>query len=235
MATIWNPTVSASEAMSGSTEQIRYNWEGFEDWWSVDHSETFTGATSGAHTVGTFGVLLTGATSAISAVTSPGTGALALNTTLGEMQIYRYDSTTSAASWEGIMDSKFSRIRQGLGAQTIPSTAWTRLTSASTLSGSYDGLSEYSSTRYTADGNGYFLIIGSVQWPVSTDFNRGIAIYKNGSPISVKRRYGQGIRTLTIIDTISLVATDYIDVYAWHNYSASVDIFGGAIQISRLD
>lgn len=233
--TIWNPTVSAGENMSGSTEQIRYNWTGLENWWDIEH-QTFTSAGSGKHSKGVIGVALTGTTATIAAIPTPGTGSLALNTSLGEMQMYRYDPVNASAGWEGITDSKFSRIRKGLGSQSIPASTWTRITTSASTSGTYDGLTEYSSTRFVAVGAGYFLVVANVVWSTgSTDFNKGVAIYKNGNAVAIRRRHGMAVNTILVADILSLVAGDYLDVYVWHSGSGAQTETGGTFSISRID
>jgi len=220
--------------MSSSTEQIRINWDAIEDWWSVEHGG-IASATSGAHAIGRTGILQVDATSGITG-TEPGTGALALNTTLGEMQIYRWDSTNSSAGYEGLTDQKFSRIRKGMGAQAIPASTWTKAVCASTtFSGSYDGLSEWSAYRFTVDGPGYYFITAHILWPVTiSEYNKGIAIYKNGAVLTRKKQYGSSILTLSVADIVSLVTNDYIEFYAWHNHTASVSIEAATIQITRV-
>lgn len=236
MATIWIANYPLSSTiMSSSTEQIRYNWDAIEDWWDVEH-QNMTSAGSGAHSIGEVGAVLVDATSGISALSSPGTGALALNTTLGELQMYRYDSTNSSAGWDGITDQTFARMRKGFGVQTIPASTWTKaICAATSFYGAYDTLSAWSNYKYTIPGTGYYFVVARITWgAASTDFNKGVAIYKNGAAISRTKRYGTSILSISVSDIIYLAAADYIEVYAWHNHTSAVDIAGGSLQIVRV-
>lgn len=235
--TVWvaNWPLSSSE-MSGSTEQIRTNWDAIEDWWAVEHGG-ITSATSGAHLIGHTGILLVDAASGISALSCPGTGSLALNTSLGTMQIYRYDSTNSSAGWQGITDVSFQRLRKGFGSQSIPASTWTKLTcaAAATFSEAYDTLSAWSNYKYTIPGPGYYVVATRATWPTTTsDYNKGIAIYKNGSAITRAKRYGESVLSTNISDIVYLTTSDYIEVYVWHSHTSEVTVGGGSIHITRV-
>ena len=234
--TVYAPNYPLSSIiMSTSTEQIRTNWEGIEAWWGVEHG-TIPSATSGAHALGKVGVLMVDATSGISAVSNPGTGSMALDSALGEMQINRYDSVNLTAGWEGITDQTFPRIRKGFGEQTIVANTWTKVLCASTgISGTYDGLSEWSSYKYTAAGTGYYQVQVDARWPAtSSNYSKAIAIYKSGSRISEKRLYGSAIRSLSLSDIVYLTAGQYVEVYIAHDHTTSVDIVGGTIHVTRI-
>jgi len=225
----------SSTVMSSSTEQLRANWEIIEDWWAVEHGDP-SSATSGAHAIGRVGAMLVDATSGISAVSSPGTGSIAINTTLGEMQIYRYDSVGLTAGWEGITDQDFARIRQGMGAQTIAASTWTQVVCAATaFSGSYDGLSEWATYKYTATGTGYYHISIQARWPItSSNYSKAVAIYVNGTRRSVKRLYGSAIRHLMLSDTLYLTATQYVQVYVYHSHTVPVDLVSAVMHVTRV-
>lgn len=224
----------SSTDMSSSTEQVRANWEIIEDWWATEHGG-IASATSGAHAIGRTGAMLTGTTATITGLSSPGTGALALNTTVGEMELYRWDSVNSSAGWDGITDIYFSRLKDGFGAQDIAVGASAQLVAAPTgLSGTYDGLSEWASYKFTVRGAGYYLISVKLVWPAtSSEYSKGMAIYKNGSAICRKGLYGSAILTMELNDVPLLAATDYIQVYAWHGHGVAVEIMG-TIYISRV-
>lgn len=227
---------SGDTFMSGSTEFIRANWEILEDWWLTDHG-ALSAATSGAHSIGEVGVLLTGNTATIAALSAPGTGALALDTELGEMQLHRYLSATSGYGWEGITDNKFSRLRVGFGAQAIPATAWTQLTTTTTgTSGTYDGISEWAAAKFTAQGPGYYLVEATIIWPtgVTSEYGKSIALAKNGSSICVRTVYGAGAISVWIADTITLTAGEYVQIKVYHNNTASLTINGGVLHITRV-
>jgi hypothetical protein len=233
----WNKLFPlASTSVSGSahtdpTENVRDNWEALEDWWNVEHS-TFTSGGSGTHTFGKFGVLITAANSAITALTSPGTGAIGYDTTNG--QLLRYNGT----SWVRLTSNKYSRIRQGFGTQTIPTTAWTTMSASSaTVSGTYDTLGEWNATtfRFTATQAGTYFVKGAAKFPVTTDnYTKGVGIGKNGVLTTKSVLHGASIVTTEVNDILSLAAGDYIVLACYHEHTSSVDIVGGNIHIMRL-
>jgi hypothetical protein len=236
MATVWNANFPlSSTSMCGSVTQITTNWDALEDWWGVEHSKP-TEATSGKHVEGQVGTLLRGNTAAISALTNPGTGALAHDTTLGEMQLYRWDATAGSAAWEGLTDRYFSRIRVGMGSQTITASTWTKCTcSTAGVSGTYDGLTEWASYKFTADGPGFYDVIAAVRWPASSnEHNKAVAIYVNGLAYTVKYLFGSTIRQMHVEDIIHLSADDEVEIYVWHDHSESIEIVSATLQISRL-
>lgn len=218
----------SSSVVSASVTQITDNWDIIEDWWGVAHS-TLTTATSGDHKIGRTGVILVDGTSGVSAISSPGTGALAYDTTKGELEIYR------TAGWERLTANKWSRVRYVWDYQTIPASTPTKLTSAATTSGTYDTLSEFASNRITVLGAGYYLIAISVRFPAtSSNYRKEVGIYKNGVAITVAGAYGPAIRTVAIKDIVLLAATNYIELWCWHNHTESVQILGGSIHMTRL-
>ena len=242
MALTWNAGLPVSSTcMAESVEQIRANWDDMNLWWDVQH-HAFESATSGRHTVTADnpGVLASGAQAVVDAlddVTVPGTGALAHNTTLGEVQAYYYDSATSATAWEGITDRYSARMRKAMGEQTIPITAWTQVVCAGTADDTYDSLSAWSNYRYTipTGGAGYYLVSLKVVWEKTTsNYNIGIAIYVSGNRISEKRLYGNGVVTMVLEDVLSLAAADYVQAKVWHNHSSTVEIASAILHIQRV-
>lgn len=242
MALTWSATYPlSSTVMSTSTEQIRANWDDMALWWNVEH-HSFASATSGKHTLTADNpaVMASGTQTVIDALddsTAPGTGALALNTTLGEMQVYYYDSSTSAAAWEGITDRYSARMRKAMGVQTIPATAWTQIVCAGSAEDTYDSLSAWSAYKYTipAGGAGYYLVSIKVDWEETTsNYNKGVAIYVTGTKTSEKRLYGSSVVTIVLEDILYLAAADYVQIKVWHNHSSSVEIASAILHIQRV-
>lgn len=227
---IGTTSVSGSVA-PGSSSGIRADWAALESWWDVEHS-TFTSGGSGAHVVGKFGVMLTDANSGILALTTPGTGAIAYDTTNG--QLLRYSGT----SWVRLTQNKYSRIREGFGVQTIPTTAWTVMNaSTTTFSGSYDTLGEFNTTtrRFTPIATGIYLVRGSIQFsPTVSNYLKGIGLGINGVLVTKAALYGASVITVEINDILSLTAGDYVELACYHDYSASISIAGGSLHIMRL-
>lgn len=234
--TIWNkfyPTIVGT-SVSGSVapdpnSQIRANWLFLQEWWGVEHT-TFTSAGSGGHIAGKVGSVLVDTTANIAALTSPGTGALAYNTTIGQLQMYD-------GSWSGISCSAYSRMRYVFGAQTVTGSVWTAMGSAGAGSGTYDTLSEFSVTtfRFTAVAAGYYLIRGSALFPTDTNnYTKGVAISQNASLVSKVTRYGSTILNLSIADVVPLSIGDYIQLATYHDYTSPITVTSGTLQIIRV-
>jgi hypothetical protein len=234
--TIWNkfyPQIIGT-SVSGSVapdplSQIRANWQFIQDWWGVQHT-TFTSAGSGGHTAGKVGSVLVDTTANIALLSEPGTGALAYNTTVGQLQIYD-------GAWSGISCSAYSRIRYVFGSQSISGTTWTAMTCAGAGSGTYDTLSEFSVTtfRFTAVAAGYYLVRGSILFPTdANNYTKGVSISVDGSLLSKMTRYGSTILNLSITDVLPLSIGDYIQLAAYHDYASPITITSGTLQIMRL-
>lgn len=232
---VWAKTYPLSSTIgSGSTEQIRDNWEALEDWWDVNHS-TFTSASSGHHTAGSVGVLLSASTATIEAVPTPGTGAIAYDTTIG--QLVRYNGT----AWIPFTSPSYSRVRKFLlGSQSVPATAWTILQTTATLSaGEYDTLSEFSTStwKFTVKNTGYYLVRGSLRFNASTGCLMGIGIKKNGTTdLATALEYVTypWTRTIDLMDIQFLYTSDYITMIGYHNYTTSLTVYEGYFEIMRL-
>lgn len=241
MATIWIANYPlSSTVVSSSTEQIRINWDAIEDWWTVSHTNNFSAAASGAHTPGIPGIILYDATSGVSAVSSPGTGALAYDSTKGEVELYRYDSTNLTAGWERLTAQKFSRVRASFATQSIPDSTWTKLTETGTGSGTYDTMSEYSTVtdKVIPVHLGWFVAVATIQFPSTSDnYNKAVAVCKNGTIVSRAAVYGSQNRTVILTDTVQVTtaSSDYFEIYAWHNAGTAVSIVVATLHLSRLN
>jgi hypothetical protein len=234
--TIWNkfyPAITGT-SVSGSVapdpnSQIRANWLFIQEWWGVEHT-TFTSAGSGEHTAGKVGSVLVDTAANIAALTSPGTGALAYNTTVGQLQIYD-------GLWVGISCSAYSRMRYMFGSQVVTGSIWTAMGSAGAGSGTYNTLAEFSDTtfRFTAVEAGYYLVRGLILFPTDTNnYNKGVAISQNASLVSKMTRYGSTILNLFVVDVLPLNIGDYIQLAAYHDYTSPITISSGILQVIRL-
>lgn len=98
---------------------------------------------------------------------------------------------------------------------------------------SYDPGSNFDPTtnyRFTAPTTGYYLISGQVTYATTSDTNRFSAnIYKNGSLLDQVFLLSSSTNTLVVVihDILLLSATDYIELYAYHEQGGSVNITGG--------
>jgi len=229
---VWNkdyPTSTVSP--SASTLGLTGNWKALEDWWGVEHT-TLTSASSGHHTAQNISLVCVAATSAISALSSPGTGALAYDTTKGELEVYR------TAGWGKLTESYWSRVRTVFLSASISTATWTKLTEKRTVEeDQYDTLSEFASSSGSASikATGTYFVLGTCRFPTtSNNYLVGVAIYKNGSAVAVHRGYGAGVRSTEVFDILSLTAGDRLEVYCYHNAGSNITIVGGSLQFTKL-
>lgn len=236
---VWNANYPLSSTdVCGSTEQIRDNWAALEAWWNKEHYD-FSSASSGQHDDGRSSVLAKATTSEISAISSPGTGAIAYDTTKGELDIYRWDSAGSSAGWERLTEDVYSRVRYGFDSQVITANTYQKVISASSsvISGYFDGLSEMSSAndKITLSGTAYYWVHGEVEWTAHSERCRKIIMLrKNGGTIAQYNTYGNEEMFISVNDIVSLTAGDYIELYVWHNASTTLTASKGIIHLTRL-
>lgn len=97
----------------------------------------------------------------------------------------------------------------------------------------YDIQNEFDSTtnyRFTAGKAGKYMICGNVGFDSLADGNSGaLYIYKNGSVVS-QVTYRQGVTgnvRYPIMKTISLAASDYVELHVYHNYGSNRNLLTG--------
>lgn len=220
---------TGTSAVSGSTEQIRANWEAMETVLDTEH-ESMASANAGNHIPGQSGFMYYGAKSDVLALSSPGTGALAYASDTGEFLIH-----IPTGDWEGIATTYWSRARKVGGSQSLPNDIYTKITISETASGTYDSLSEVSANRFTAKAWGYYLVIGVVRFPVTTsDYHKAVSIYKNGVGVANCIRYGRSERTLIATDILNLSATNYIELYGSQNSGVAIDVSSAVLVVQRV-
>jgi hypothetical protein len=125
-----------------------------------------------------------------------------------------------------------SRIRafRSTPNQTIPTTEETKVQFNAE---DYDRYNEYDITtnhRFTALGTGYYIVQAQIQFDeITSGTPTELIAKKNGAVIT---RYvhtpGQGAALiLALTDIIYLSATDYIEIYCYHECAGSVDLVNG--------
>lgn len=229
----WNKDYPLSTTrVSGSTEQIRANWEAIEEWWDVEH-QTFTSAGSGEHTIGRFPALYYGSDAGSDAVTNPGTGAGAYATDTGVLKIVR------AGAWERLTEDAFSRVRNVATGTAANSGEWTVITTweSTGASGMYDTLNEWASSKFTATSTGYYLVYFHARWDTEdSDFTKALGLFRNDVLHTIVRTYGQFITSMDGYDIVYLTAGQYLQLAVWHNKSTEdhSHIVSANIHIHRI-
>ncbi len=125
-----------------------------------------------------------------------------------------------------------SSVRVSVGSNQSIATATATKVAFDTES--YDVNSKFDATtnyRYQPGIEGIYTIRAQVLWNTSAaDYTHTLQIYKNGSPVStdIKRMtFVAGTYTQTILDSISLLATDYIEIYATQDSGGNLNINSG--------
>lgn len=135
------------------------NFEAIEDILDVEH-DTLTSGTSGHHREGGIGIIFEGTTAAITALSSPPSGALAYDTTIGYLRKY------TGSEWVVMTDSH-PRVRAYKSTNSTAASASTQTSTGDYVvfdTEDYDELSEYdhSTGIFTASSSGLYHILVSV-------------------------------------------------------------------------
>lgn len=98
----------------------------------------------------------------------------------------------------------------------------------------WDAMSEYDTSvnhRWTASREGYYQVNATLQWDTTeSGKDYTIFIYKNGVSVaqSVFRSTSTGANSSRISDTVYCAPTDYIEIYAGHNSTGSINLTLGS-------
>lgn len=164
-------------------------------------------------------------------------------------QIVLADSTGIPGSGTTLTKAKIEEIRDTINnevrcsayhntTQSIADSTWTAL---SLNSEDYDVGTMHSTSvntsRITVPTNhgGLYLVSGKACFGSNATGFRGVAIYKNGSPVFVKQLQPvTGSLTIDeIVASIVLVATDYLEVFAFQNSGGALNVGDAARQNSN--
>ena len=204
-----------------------------EDIVAIDH-RGLTVATSGDHIPGKTGFIAYAASADLT--TSPSTGSLAYTSDTGEFLVY-----LPTSEW-GPVTTYWSRTRKQLTAGAglvLADNTWTKIPLSGSDSTTYDTMSEYAtgSSRWTALDTGYYLVIGNIRFPTtSDDYYKAAAVYQGGSPVSISKRYGSGHRNVYVIDILYVTVNDYLEFYGFQDNtdSEAVTAHSAGMNIMRL-
>jgi hypothetical protein len=233
----WNKSYPLSSTdVSTSVTQIQTNWDAIEGIIGVEHS-TFTSTPTGTHLAGRTGVLYYGSTSEITGISSPGSGAIAYDSTLGVLKVNT--DGVSATSWTRMTSASYSRAKVSKAEeQTIPTGAWTTISFTQIASsGDYDTLSEFSSasSTFTVTGPGYYFINGTVMFSADdVDYFREAAVYINASISTEGRGYGRTAETVSISDVRFIAAGGTIMLKAYHTKGSNAKVVNALLHVTRL-
>jgi len=135
------------------------NFDATEDAFGQEHY-TLGASLCGTHIPGVMGVVKSASTTIINALSSPGSGAMAWNTTLGWWQRYWASAWAIPGS-----ATKWSRVRayKSSGNQSFDNGEGGSQTAAVTFDAeTYDSLSEFAANTFTPADSGYYLVIASL-------------------------------------------------------------------------
>ena len=179
----WTITEPTSATLASQTPTLyQGNWDAIEDYMLTEHY-TFTSSLSGFHLLGIAGVTMEGATSAITAIAaSPGSGALAFDTTVGA---WKFCSTGSSAGWKTIHNNLgTTRVRASVASNSTITSGTTSIVPFDTEA--VDSLGEFSASTYilSAADAGYFIVSATME--ISSTAGGSLSIVVSGSYSSYK-------------------------------------------------
>lgn len=205
------------------------NYIEMENILGVEHY-TMTSAASGRHKPGVTGWLSATTTSGITAISSPLTGALTLDTTIGTLK--RYDATVG---WTQMNLDPITRVLAYRNADyTITvGTSATIPFDTETI----DTLSEFSTSTYTfqASATGYYMISTNINITPAANVDINLGLVQTNSA-SAQKYQSTITRIAPSIDEISIghtwivntSANDKIYLVIYHSHTASMVLEGGA-------
>ncbi len=102
--------------------------------------------------------------------------------------------------------------------QSIGNATWTKVTLGSE---SWDTLTEFSSSRFTAAATGKYQVNGQVEFNAHVDgYHRLCAIYVNGVAVATGRDFtlsDYAPSAPSVSDILNLTAADYVELYCYQN------------------
>ncbi len=231
---VWDTSKPVSGSNIVNIPQIHGdNWFTFEEAFSDEHY-SFSSALSGLHQSGVTTVVSAGATSAVTGISSPLSGALGWGTDLGIGYLY-------TGEWTQINTLPVSRILAYRNLDyTIPASA-NSITNAVPVpfdTETKDTLSEYNISTFTFTPTADGLYLFTAKFEISTIGGVSVVTYfsiRDSSDIELyylgtTARFTlstdpQPIRSNTIIN---LLGGYKVRMYIYHNYSSSVILEGGS-------
>ena len=219
------------------------NWGAFSETIEDEHY-TFSSALSGRHLPGQTAVVSAVATSAVSGISNPASGALVWDSTLGAGKLY-------TTEWTQVNMLPLSRVFVYRDLDfTVPASA-NSLANAVPVpfdTEEKDTLSEYDNTgfAFTAVSGGFYLASGKLS--VSTVGGISIIAYfsvRSATDIELYRvgsmaRYSLSTDECQVLSgvVLDLSAGNKVRMYIYHNHSSTINIEGGAdrsfLKIHRL-
>jgi len=153
------PTIE--DKMSDVPSIVQGNFEALQNAMSGEHAGIGdTSSVSGRHCSGGSEWLYEGTTASIALLSSPGSGSLAYDTTIGQLKRYW------SSSWNPVSSASWSRGRWYLSSNVSLSSinGGSESQGLSFTGKSYDTLSEWGSAAgtWTVTADGYYLVIGAV-------------------------------------------------------------------------
>jgi len=229
----WQKTVPISSTYIINIPEIfQGNWTILEDTAGVQH-HTYTSTLSGRHKPGISPVLYADSTGNITGLTTPQSGALAWDTTLGVLKRY------TGAAWAQVNLDNLPVVDVYLaGDQTVASAASTTYTVIEFDTETTDVMSSFSTTThvFTAPTNGYYLIVDqltAIPTEAGIDIRKAIAHYNASAGLKnafVNYSYSWSTNTVSIRlpVIVEMIATDYIAIGFYHDNVTSQIIAGGS-------
>ncbi len=205
---------------------VQDNLDAIEDLFGQEHN-TFSETACGTHISGVMGVVASASTVGILTLTSPGTGAVAWDTTVGSWKRYWGDTWAVPGS-----ATKWSRCRAY--ANSNQELALETLTNVTFSTEDYDSLNEFAGNTFTALDAGYYLAVASISisgQAVGEAPSLGLALLKSGTiEASASKGLQQpGVETdvsILIVAVVQLSIGSTLTVQAYKTKTADTIIAG---------
>lgn len=224
----WNKTIPVTGSYIIDIPTIfGDNWNAIESILGIEHY-TFTNSLAGRHKPGIAPIMGSTTTAAITAISSPATGALYQDTTLGLHKVY------DGSVWQQINLLAHSQVSAYRNADYIVTAGTTAVIPFDTEQ--FDTINEYDSSSYifTAKAAGFYYIrfatsftaVGGIEVAIQ------IAQYNTSDQLittvtSLKYTLSGDELSMGTTGLLSLSAGDKVKVWTWHNQATSIILEGG--------
>lgn len=230
----WNATVPTTGSLIVDISSIHtQNWTAIEDFFGREHY-TFTSPLSGRHSPGIVGALYSGTTAAITGISSPASGALAFDTTLGVMKTYG----VLGAQWDQFNMLPYGRViaYQSADHAMAALSDYNVIFDTETI----DSLSEHSSSPYSKfnpKAAGYYLIHINLQvQPVSYVVDSLVTLYLYyGSSGVLFNKYSILSADAFVINRSAILYLSPSDITYFSLYSSAAAAVKGGSTLSYLN
>jgi len=192
---VWRPTrPNSSDDIADIPSLSQDNFGAIEDILGVEHNTFTTNEATGTHARGDASIVKIGTTAEIAALSSPPTGAMALNTELGVL----VQNRSGVLGWDRFGETEWSRV-QAYPTSAMKITAGATAVTAVWDTAFYDTFSEMATATgvFTARASGTYAVIVSIGLATSAEQDTSGVLSATDDKIQRQTMYTWGVSGTT--------------------------------------